>query len=72
MVRLESGSIRMGQQNVPYSRRAQFQSAAEYYASIRKPESAWKAIEDLASQYGMDGLFGHESSNSTFPILTAC
>lgn len=33
-----------------YTRRALELRAAEYYASIRKPEKEWKALEDLAPQ----------------------
>ncbi|HNT74630.1 MAG TPA: tetratricopeptide repeat protein [Anaerolineae bacterium] len=33
-----------------YTRRALELRAAEYYASIRKPESEWKTLEDLAPQ----------------------
>lgn len=34
----------------PYTRRNQELRAAEYYASIRKPENAWKSIADLEPQ----------------------
>lgn len=34
----------------PYTRHNLELRAAEYYASIRKPESEWKSIEDLAPQ----------------------
>lgn len=37
-------------EQVAYSRRALELQAAEYYVSIRKPESEWRTIEDLTPQ----------------------
>ncbi|MFN2110684.1 MAG: tetratricopeptide repeat protein, partial [Anaerolineae bacterium] len=37
-------------EQVPYTRRHLELQAAEYYASIRKPENEWKSVEDLTPQ----------------------